>query len=221
MFSTPETLLTDNGKQFESKCLQELLNKYGVNHIKTPKYSPQSNASERVNRSIICAIRAYLKENQREWDLHLQENASALRNVIHSSTQYSPHYIVFGQHKILHGSEYELIRKLGCLNDNDIIVNKSDRLSLAQSSILKHLKNAYERNQHTYNLRSRNRVIVVGQEVLVRNFVQSSAVDAFAAKLAPKFVKARVIKLVGHVAVEVEDLKGRAMGVYHFKDIRT
>jgi len=82
VFSTPETLLTDNGTQFESKCLQNLLNKYGVKHIKTPKYSPQSNASERVNRSIICAIRAYLKETQKDWDLHLQEIASALRNVI-------------------------------------------------------------------------------------------------------------------------------------------
>jgi len=221
VFSTPETLLTDNGRQFESKCLQELLIKYGVKHIKTPKYSPQSNASERVNRSIICAIRAYIKESHKEWDLHLQEVVSALRNVVHSSTKYSPHYLVFGQHQIVHGSEYELLRKLNCLSDTDVIVNKTDRLTLAQSSVLKHLRSAYERNQSHYNLRSRVRVLNVGQQVLVRNFVQSSAADSFASKLAPKFVKAQIKKLVGSAAVEVEDLRGRSMGVYHIKDVRT
>lgn len=62
VFGVPETIVTDNGKQFESKLLEQLLLKYGVRHIFTAKYSPQGNASERVNRTLLASLRAYIKK---------------------------------------------------------------------------------------------------------------------------------------------------------------
>lgn len=49
-------------------------------------YSPQANASERVNRSILSAIRAYVSSDQRDWDRHLSAVECSLRSTVHTST---------------------------------------------------------------------------------------------------------------------------------------
>ncbi|XP_036340595.1 uncharacterized protein K02A2.6-like [Rhagoletis pomonella] len=56
LFGTPEIVLTDNGKQFKSQQFNSLLTERGVKHVLTALYSPQANASERVNRSIIAGL---------------------------------------------------------------------------------------------------------------------------------------------------------------------
>lgn len=61
----------------------------GIKHVYTALYSPQSNASERVNRSIIAGIRAYLKADHTKWDNNLSAISCALRNT-------SPYHALFG-----------------------------------------------------------------------------------------------------------------------------
>ncbi|XP_067635466.1 uncharacterized protein [Eurosta solidaginis] len=57
-FGVPEIVHSDNGKQFVSKQFTELLETYGVRHLKTAFYSPQSKAAERANQSVLAAIRS-------------------------------------------------------------------------------------------------------------------------------------------------------------------
>lgn len=72
-FGVSETVHSDNGAQFTAKAFRDMIKTYNINHILTAPYSPQSNASERVNQSVLSAIRAYLAEDHREWDLYLTE----------------------------------------------------------------------------------------------------------------------------------------------------
>ena len=102
-------VFSDNGVQFVSKIFADLMSKYGVRHICTASHAPQANASERVNRSILSAIRSYLKEDQREWDNNISQIACALRNSVHSSTKHSPYAVVFGNYKVDHASSYSLL----------------------------------------------------------------------------------------------------------------
>lgn len=122
VYGVPETILSDNGVQFRSKEFLSCLEKYGVTHIRTATHSPQANASERVNRSVLAAIRAYIGKDQREWDGQLNAIGCALRTAVHNSTGYSPHYLVFGQHMVQHASTYKLLRKLGVLPVGDLEV---------------------------------------------------------------------------------------------------
>lgn len=117
VFGVPESIISDNGVQFVAKEFTETLKRYGVQHILTSSHSPQANASERVNRSILAAVRSYIKDDQTTWDVELSSIASALRNSVHQSTGHSPHYIVFGQHMIKHGSEYQTLRAAQLLPD--------------------------------------------------------------------------------------------------------
>lgn len=218
----PEVVFTDNEKQFISKIFKSLLAKYGIQHTFTPKYSPQSNASERVNRTILSAVRAYLKNSHKEWDNNIHEIASALRNVKHESTDFSSHFLVFGEHKINQASEYDLHKLLNVMSDTQVeICNKPDRMDIVRDTVVNHLKGAHVKNSNRYNLRSRDRRFFPGDIIFVRNFTQSNKLNSYNAKLAPQCLKGRIIKPVGNVAFEVEAfISKKTLGVYHIKDIR-
>jgi len=62
-YGVPEVIVSDNGLQFKCSEFNAFLTRLGIRHVYTALYKPQSNASERVNRSLIAGIRAYLKNH--------------------------------------------------------------------------------------------------------------------------------------------------------------
>ena len=139
LFGVPEWVISDNGSQFRSTQFAAFLTKYGVKHMLTAIYSPQSNSSERVNRSIIAAIRSYLAKDQRLWDSHLSEIAVALRSSLHSSLGHSPYYVLLGQQMVTHGDTYALLRKLDLEEEGEHFLQKLDKMMLLRDCV----KNKY------------------------------------------------------------------------------
>lgn len=116
----------------------------------------QANASERLNRSILAEIRLYLKEEYRNWDVHIPEIQHSLCISVY---QAIPCYALFGTQMITHGNMYPLLRKLRALNDSDLNqVTREGRLSVLCANIQEHLKRAFERNSKKINLRSSEKV---------------------------------------------------------------
>ncbi|XP_067629120.1 uncharacterized protein [Eurosta solidaginis] len=148
-FGIPESVVTDNGSQFKSKDFEHFLQKYGVSHITTAVYSPQSNASERVNRSINEALRSYIRKDQRDWDAFTSSINCALRNSLHQSLGYMPYFAVFGQHMITHAADYKLLRNLNLLSDNTVKLERSDNFQLIREVIKKNLEKAHLRNANS------------------------------------------------------------------------
>ncbi|KAM8702628.1 hypothetical protein ACLKA7_000758 [Drosophila subpalustris] len=219
-FGVPEVIHSDNGRQFTSKSFEAMIKAFGITHLRTPVYSPQSNAAERVNRSVLSAIRTYLEQDHREWDAYLPEVEVSIRNAVHTATGVTPFFAVFGQHMYLNGASYELARKLRSLSDHDISdLDAKDRLDVIRGQVKQHLHAAYERSRQRYDQRARQFHLVPGQEVWRRNFALSNFGKAFNAKFARKFLKSRVVRAVGDNAYELEDLQGRALGVFHAKDL--
>jgi len=99
-YGGPETVLSDNGSQFRSHAFQKLMQQYGVTHTLTAVHTPQANASERANRSVISTIRAYLRPDQKDWEVYLSRICFALRSSVHAS---------------IGTSSYLLLRKLNLL----------------------------------------------------------------------------------------------------------
>lgn len=222
VFSVPESMWSDNGVQFLSKEFQALMNKYQITHITTATHSPQSNASERVNRSILAAVRSYITTQHDTWDEHISAISSALRNNSHDSTGQTPHYLVFGQQFIQHGSCYRLLRELEMLPDDAVdVLPPEDFRILIHEDVRKRLRAAYQRHERTYNTRTRNIVFREGQEVFRRNFQLSDFEKGINAKLGKQWVKARITKRVGNAMYELEDMAGKALKVaYHAKDLK-
>jgi len=221
VFGVPEVIFSDNGVQFKSTAFKTFLETYGVTHNFTAVYAPQANASERVNRSVLAAIRTYIHPSQKDWDANLSSINCALRSAFHSALRASPFFTVFGQNMLLNGRSYQLLRNLNLLEDPDANMRQSEKLELFRARVEKHLDRAYERGRKTYNLRTRPRQFEEDQIVFYRNFALSSAEKHFSSKLAPKFLKAKVRKRLGNSLYELISLDGKRLGTFHAKDIRT
>lgn len=221
IYGVPETIFSDNGKQFTSNLFQKFLQDYGIKHIRTAKHSPHPNASERVNRSILAAIRAYLQDNHQAWDLHLPAIGSALRTSVHQAIGVEPYYALFGHHMVQHGSAYPLLRNLQQLETGDsVLLPPEDRLKLIRSRVRDQLLKAHDKHEKQYNTRCREVTYHPGQEIYCRTFPVSDMKKGFSAKLANKFRKARVVERLGQSLYRLEDPSGSPIGVYHAKDLR-
>jgi len=170
-------------------------------------YSPSLNAAERVNQSVLNAIRAYLEEDHRDWDLFLQEIKAALRSAIHQSTKVSPYFALFGQHMHTSGGNYRLARKLQSLEDSEIRnQRREDRFDLLRDTIRENLHKAHESSERYFNRRTREVKFKPGQEVYRRNFVLSDFSKNFNGKFARKFLKCRIRRPIGNNMYEVKDM---------------
>ncbi|XP_037815836.1 uncharacterized protein LOC119606404 [Lucilia sericata] len=128
--------------------------------------------------------------------------------------------MAFRQHMITNGKSYALLRKLEMLEDRTINFDREDSLAIIRTRAVRNIERQQEKNENTYNLRSREVSYEVGQEVFRRNFRQSDLGKGCNAKLAPTFLKARVRRKTGYCYYQLEDLNGKLIGVYHAKDIR-
>lgn len=85
--------------------------------------------------------------------------------------------------------------------------------------VVENLDRAYERQASHYNLRRRNRTFRVGDLVLKRQHILSSAAQNIAAKLAHRFQKPLKIARMS-IIYELAQLDGPPTGKIHIQDIK-
>lgn len=81
------------------------------------------------------------------------------------------------------------------------------------------LDEAYKRYSQKYNLRARPKSFKIGDTVWKKNQVLSNAVNEFTAKLADKYVEAKVVAKAGTNTYKLVDNKGKDLGNIHAKDL--
>ena len=96
--SIPLRLLSDNGHEFTAREFEEVLNKYGIQHIYSSPYKPAFNrAVERVNRTIIEMVRGMGEESALAWDENLSKVVISHNNCWHSQIAMSPSQFLLGK----------------------------------------------------------------------------------------------------------------------------
>ena len=95
-WGSPKYLITDNGTEFANKLITEKLKELGVTQTLIAPYHAQANPVERVNRTLKTMISIFVKNDHRDWDVHLQEFAFALNASVHASTKMSPYFLNLG-----------------------------------------------------------------------------------------------------------------------------
>lgn len=70
VYGPPLKVLADNGKQVTARLFQESFQILGIRNLFTTTYHPQTNGQvERFNRTILSALRHYVAEHPKDWDL--------------------------------------------------------------------------------------------------------------------------------------------------------
>ena len=98
----PLELISDNGGEFNSLLTSVIEQQYGYKHIFITPYHPQSNGKcERINQSIKSMLNKTIQENESTWELSLQKCVFAYNSSRHSSTKYSPFYLMYWRNPVL------------------------------------------------------------------------------------------------------------------------
>lgn len=164
-------------------------------------------------------------EDQRHWSKYLPQIQLSLNSTVNLATGYTPFFLAKGREMITDGALHYIRDSAPNSLDNLQPSGRSDKaealteLADIFQRVTDALTKAYKQNAMRYNLRRRQVRLSVGDTVWRRNFVQSSAAHFFSAKLAPRFVKCKVIKKHSDVVYDLQEISTGKIGKYHVKDI--
>ncbi|CAM4850035.1 unnamed protein product [Rotaria magnacalcarata] len=96
-YGLPKYILSDNGPQFVSNIFEDFCNSLGIEQKFTANYHPQSNMTERVNRTLKPIIAIFAQRSPRSWDKEIQKLAYAMRTSINETTGDTPAFLMFGR----------------------------------------------------------------------------------------------------------------------------
>lgn len=219
----PQTIFLDNGTQFISSSIDALFKKYKIpNVFFTPKYTPQVNTVERYNKTIVTSLSTFVGNDHRSWDTSIPKVQFAINNSVNEATGYTPSFLVYGRELVLCGSHYT-DNDLGdevLFLPRDLYADNLGCLRSIFNDVQASLWHAHEKNTAHYNLRRKPAEFNVGDIVYKRTFVLSNKDKYFSKKLAPKFLKCRIIEKRSPLVYVLEDMSGKNIGVWHIKDLK-
>ena len=96
-YGFPKYILSDNGPQFVSDLFHNFCDTLGIEQKLTANYHPQSNMTERVNRTLKPLIGIYAQNQPNSWDKEIHKLAFALRTAVNETTGETPAFMMFGR----------------------------------------------------------------------------------------------------------------------------
>ncbi|XP_077277434.1 uncharacterized protein LOC143905733 [Temnothorax americanus] len=187
----------------------------GITHVTVPPYHPQANPVERVNRVLKTMIVAFVEKDHREWDKHLLRLRFAYNTASHSSLGTSPAFLNFGRELLPPDALRNCRENVAEAEDGDPAEwsRRMAEMSAVREWVMENLEQANQQQAGRYNLRRRPRRFRVGDLVLRRQHVLSSAAQNIAGKLAPKFQGPfRIQRVISPVLYELERTDGSPVG---------
>jgi RNase H-like domain found in reverse transcriptase/Integrase zinc binding domain/Reverse transcriptase (RNA-dependent DNA polymerase)/Integrase core domain len=153
---TPLKLVTDRGSNFVSALFQETCRLLQISRIQTTAYHPESNGMvERLHETMADIVSHYVSRNQKDWDQWLPYMAMAYRSTAHTTTGFSPHYLLYGREiRLAMDDDFEPV---GVPYDtfDDLQTKLSEAYTLVRERLAANQhkqKSYYDRNKKTRNL---------------------------------------------------------------------
>ena len=101
-FGYPRELVTDQGNQFTSNMIEELLSDNKIKHRTSTPYHPQANGQVEVtNRALEGILTKVVRNSRKDWAERLVEATWAYNTTWKTTTGFTPYELVYGKKALL------------------------------------------------------------------------------------------------------------------------
>ncbi|GFX41827.1 retrovirus-related Pol polyprotein from transposon 17.6 [Trichonephila clavipes] len=166
----PREIQSDLGTSFTSELTTTFFNKFGIKVTRSSVSHPQSNAVERVHRTIKRVIKALCVESGEDWEGVLPLALFSLRTVAHESTGFSPTELVMGKNlRTPQTLVYEEWMEEGNTSQSvvEYILQLNNRLKRCQDIAITRMKECQLKRKTWYDRDVVERKFVEGDLVMV------------------------------------------------------
>uniref|UniRef100_A0A8P4KNJ7 Gypsy retrotransposon integrase-like protein 1 n=1 Tax=Dicentrarchus labrax TaxID=13489 RepID=A0A8P4KNJ7_DICLA len=182
-FSLPKSIQTDQGSNFMSKVIAQVIASLSIKHQKSSAYHPQSQgALERFHQTLKSMMRKFCLETGKELDEGLPLLLLAARESVQESTGFSPAELVFG-HTVRGPLRLLRERYLSATtspgkNVLDYVSSFRDRLHSAGETARSALAASQKKMKKKFDKKSVQRNFQVGEKVLTLLQISGPALQA-------------------------------------------
>ncbi|GFU29221.1 retrovirus-related Pol polyprotein from transposon 17.6 [Trichonephila clavipes] len=166
----PREIQSDLGTSFTSELTTTFFNKFGIKVTRSSVSHPQSNAVERVHRTIKRVIKALCVESEEDWEGVLPLALFSLRTVAHESTGFSLTELVVGKNlRTPQTLVYEEWMEEGNTSQSvvEYILQLNNRLKRCQDIAITRMKECQLKRKTWYDRDAVERKFVEGDLVMV------------------------------------------------------
>uniref|UniRef100_A0A3B3QDK9 Gypsy retrotransposon integrase-like protein 1 n=1 Tax=Paramormyrops kingsleyae TaxID=1676925 RepID=A0A3B3QDK9_9TELE len=171
-YGLPKRVHSDQGRDFESRLIHELLGMLGVRKSRTTPYHPQGDPQpERFNRTLLNMLGTLDPKEKSRWSQHISHLVHAYNCTRNEATGYSPYYLMFGREArmpidLCFGVSSDCSSHKSYLR---YVRNMKHDLQAAYQLAESKAGRKNEDNRRRYNQRVRYFSLDAGDRVLIRN----------------------------------------------------
>uniref|UniRef100_A0A8C6SL91 Integrase catalytic domain-containing protein n=1 Tax=Neogobius melanostomus TaxID=47308 RepID=A0A8C6SL91_9GOBI len=172
VYGFPKRIHSDQGANFESSLMKELLALSGVQKSHTTPYHPMGNGiTERFNRTLGNMIRALPPQSKARWPQMLQMLTFCYNCTEHETTGFAPFYLMFGRVPRLPVDIVfqHVLEGTPVVDHHEFIAALRRDLAEASRIALQNSRTAQARQTENYNRKAKGAALVVGDQVLLAN----------------------------------------------------
>lgn len=170
-YGFPERILSDQGRDFESRLIQELCALAGIKKVHTSPYHPRTNPVERFNRTLLSMLGTLKDKEKTYWCDFVKPLTHAYNCTKNDVTGFSPYELMFGRRPRLPVDiAFGLPVQGGSSQSHSKYVkNLKAHLEESYEIVSKNSAKVAERNKARFDRLVRESTLKEGDQVLVRN----------------------------------------------------
>ena len=207
--SIMDTILTDQGKNFQSELISELWELLDVHKSRTTPYFPSCNGNcERMMRTLQNMLSNYVNDEKNNWDEYLPLLMFAYNTATHASHKFTPFELQHGRQArvpldLMHPSDkIELY-----LTPESYAAKLQDELPAVYEHVAKNIEMAVLPNKIRHDRKCRAATFVVGDYCWL---LDTATLKGVSKKLSHRFKGPyRVVQVIDDANFKLKTLTGR------------